>query len=51
MAHRETQTYTVKAGDTLWRIAQRYGTTVARLAGINQLADPDLIYVGQILAY
>lgn len=39
--------YTVQAGDTLSEIAQRYGTTYQRLAQINGIANPNLIYVGQ----
>ena len=42
-------TYTVVAGDTLGAIAARYGTTVATLAALNHLANPNLIYVGQVL--
>jgi LysM repeat protein len=42
-------TYTVVAGDTLGTIATRYGTTVATLAALNHLANPNLIYVGQVL--
>ena len=42
-------TYQVQPGDTLWRIAQRYRTTVAALASLNGIADPNLIYPGQIL--
>ncbi|MEA5142902.1 MAG: LysM peptidoglycan-binding domain-containing protein [Oscillibacter sp.] len=42
-------TYTVRAGDTLRGIAQTYGTTVAALAAANGIADPDLIYPGEIL--
>ena len=38
----------VKAGDSLWRLARRYGTTVAELKTLNDL-DRDLILVGQIL--
>lgn len=45
----ETIRYTIKRGDTLSQIANRYGTTVAELAGINQIADPNLIYPGQII--
>lgn len=43
------ETYTVRVGDTLWGIAQRYGTTVAHLAAVNGIANPDLIYPGEIL--
>lgn len=37
----------VQAGENLFRIAIRYGTTVAALVSINQLSNPALIYVGQ----
>ena len=39
--------YTVKAGDTLSGIASRYGTTYQRLAQINGISNPNLIYPGQ----
>ncbi len=39
--------YIVQPGDTLHRIALRYGTTVPHLAAINSIANPSLIYVGQ----
>ncbi|MGH9060247.1 MAG: LysM peptidoglycan-binding domain-containing protein, partial [Acidimicrobiales bacterium] len=42
--------YTVQAGDTLNRIAARYGTTAAALASLNHIANPDVITVGQVLA-
>lgn len=44
-----TQTYTVKSGDTLSGIAQRYGTTVSALAARNGIRNPNLIQVGQRL--
>ena len=43
------RTYSVVWGDTLWGIARRYGTSVAAIAEENHLANPNLIYVGQIL--
>ncbi|MCC6383287.1 MAG: LysM peptidoglycan-binding domain-containing protein [Dehalococcoidia bacterium] len=43
-------TYTVQAGDTLGQIALRFGASVAGLAEVNGLANPDLIVPGQILA-
>lgn len=42
-------TYTVKSGDTLYRIAQAAGTTVDKLAELNGLKDPAKITVGQVL--
>lgn len=44
-----TSYYTVKAGDTLSGIANNYQTTVNTLARLNNLANPNLIYVGQRL--
>lgn len=42
-------TYTVQAGDTLSGIAQRFNTTYQKIASDNQIADPNLIYPGQVL--
>jgi cell wall-associated NlpC family hydrolase len=44
-----TSTYRVVAGDTLSAIAARFGTTVANLAAINHLSNPNLIFAGQVL--
>ncbi len=44
-----TKTYTVKRGDTLSLIAGRYGTTYQKLAQINNISNPNLIRVGQVL--
>lgn len=45
--------YTVKPGDTLFSIANRFGSTVQLITQTNALyppvTDPDLIYPGQIL--
>lgn len=43
-------TYVVQRGDTLARIAERTGVTVAALVAANGLRDADLILVGQRLA-
>ena len=43
-------TYTIKAGDTLSKIAARNGLTVAQLLQANpQISDPNKISVGQVL--
>lgn len=39
--------YTIKRGDTLWRIANRYGTTVQNIVNWNRIQNPNLIYPGQ----
>lgn len=43
------QSYTVKKGDTLSKIASKYNTTYQRLADYNGISDPDRIIVGQII--
>jgi len=42
-------TYTVQAGDTLYSIARRLSTTAEAIAEANQLTEPGLIEVGQVL--
>lgn len=42
------QSYTVRSGDTLFLIAQRFGTTVSAIMNANQLTSP-AIRVGQTL--
>lgn len=44
-----TDTYIVQAGDTLSKIAARYGTTVQNLMNLNELSNANLIWVGQRL--
>lgn len=41
--------HVVRAGENLYRIALRYGTTVRILAIINGIPDPNRIYVGQVI--
>lgn len=43
------RTYVVQPGDTLFSIALRYGTTVWAIALANNIPNPNLIYVGQVL--
>ena len=45
----QTIYYTVKRGDTLWQIAKNYGTTISNIVSINNIKNPNLIYVGQTL--
>lgn len=42
-------TYTVRAGDSLWRIAHRTGVTVSALAACNHLQRINWLQVGQVL--
>jgi LysM repeat protein len=44
----ESSTYRVRAGDSLWTIAQKLGTTVARLRAENDLRS-NRIYAGQVI--
>ena len=41
--------YVVKKGDTVYKIAKRFGTTMEAIILANNLHNPDLIYPGQIL--
>ena len=45
----EATTYTVQPGDILNRIAQRFGVTVSAIVAANQIANPSLIFAGQVL--
>jgi len=42
-------TYTVQVNDMLWKIAREYGTTWQAIQEMNQIKNPNLIYVGQEL--
>ena len=43
------KTYIVQSGDTLTSIAKKFNTTVERIAHLNNIINPNLIYPGQIL--
>ncbi len=43
-----SQTHVVKSGESLWIIANKYGTTISALKNLNGLTS-DQIYVGQVL--
>ena len=45
----ENSKYSVKAGDVLWKIAKQFKTTWEKLAEINNLKNPHMIYPGQQL--
>ena len=42
-------THTVRSGDTLSAIARNHGTTVAELQRLNNIANANLIRIGQVL--
>ncbi|MCI0348747.1 MAG: LysM peptidoglycan-binding domain-containing protein, partial [Acidobacteriales bacterium] len=42
--------HTVAAGENLFRIAQRYGTSMGTILNANGLSNPNVIFVGQQLA-
>lgn len=44
-----TTSYKIKSGDTLTKIASKYGTTVSQLAKLNSIKNPNLIYAGKTL--
>lgn len=43
------QIYVVKKGDTVYKIAKKFGLDWRELAGYNRLGNPDLIYPGERL--
>ncbi|KPN96594.1 glycoside hydrolase family 18 protein [Lysinibacillus sp. ZYM-1] len=43
------QIHVVRAGESLWGIAQAYGTTVQSIVDANQIPEPNRLVVGQAL--
>jgi len=43
------ESVTVEEGDSLSKIAKRYGTTVDALVRVNEMCDPNQIFVGQVI--
>ena len=41
--------YTVQAGDTLYRVAVKFGTTVDTLVELNNIANRSVILIGQVI--
>lgn len=41
--------YMVQKGDSLWKIAKRYRTTVDDILAVNEIENPEMIYPGQKL--
>jgi len=44
-----SKTYVVVAGDSVWKIAEKFGTTMEKIINLNELANPRLILPGQEL--
>ncbi|GAA2883953.1 SH3 domain-containing protein [Enterococcus casseliflavus] len=44
-----TKTHTVKSGDSLWSLAQKYNTSISQIASWNEINSSYTIYVGQKL--
>jgi murein DD-endopeptidase MepM/ murein hydrolase activator NlpD len=49
LAQQQPGSYTVVAGDTLFVIAQRFGVPLETLVAVNNIQNPSLIRVGQVL--
>lgn len=45
----ETSPYTIRSGDSLWLIAQRFDTTIQEIASANPGLDMNNLYIGQMI--
>lgn len=39
----------VQGGESLWEIAKKYGHSLEAIITVNQIANPDIIYPGQVI--
>jgi murein DD-endopeptidase MepM/ murein hydrolase activator NlpD len=49
LGQENVESYTVAAGDTLFVIAQRFGVSIEAITLLNNINDPNLLRVGQVL--
>lgn len=45
----QSETCTIQKGDTLWSISQTYEISISKLVALNNISNPNLIYIGEIL--
>ncbi|MGM0640449.1 MAG: L,D-transpeptidase family protein [Thermotogota bacterium] len=45
----EIKYYVVKKGDSIYKIAEKYGVTPGDILNLNDLKEPSRIYIGQVL--
>lgn len=45
----DAEQYTVQPGDTLGQIASRYGVSIEQIVRANELPNPDILSVGQVI--
>lgn len=43
------KSYKVKAGDSLWKIAQKHNVRTINLVAVNKMANPDRLFPGQVI--
>jgi len=45
----DVESYTIIAGDVLWKIAKAHNTTIQTLVNVNAIVNPNFILAGQVL--
>lgn len=43
------KTYTIRPGDSIWKIAQKYNVSMHELIAANNISNPDQLYPGQVI--